>query len=155
MIFPVIVINTGPIFGAILSFFLSQSTQNMDNSTPLKQVSLQAREELFPPLGIVSQSPLNKGIASVFLRLENSQMQPTNIRIIDIKITNTSAQVIEGFASQCQTIDLKPLENSQIVIELFSQEGYGNNLEVQAVVIYQINGQKYQLTSSPSLVSKL
>lgn len=54
MLFPIIVIDTQPIVWAVLSFFLAQEIPSMDNSTPLKQVTLHAREESLPRLGILS-----------------------------------------------------------------------------------------------------
>lgn len=120
----------------------------MTNTVSLvKKVTLLAREETVPPLGVTVDPQRNIGFASVFLRLENPQASPITVTITKVEIRNISDNQLQDFHQLPQEIHLKPLENSEIVFNLTNKHGYIGKDQVKAVVTYQVADQTSMIES--------
>ncbi len=107
----------------------------------VKSVTLISREQKTPPLGIAQKPNRDIGLAAVFLRLENQLLDNVTVSIKSIEIRNVADNKLQNFHLSPQKIQLKPLENSEVVFHLKNQTGYFNHQQVKAVVTYQINEQ--------------
>ncbi|MCF2149338.1 hypothetical protein IQ276_023485 [Desmonostoc muscorum LEGE 12446] len=120
----------------------SSPTLIMTNNTALvKKVTLIAREENLPPLGVPVDPQRNIGFASVFVRLENPQETPVTVTITKVEIRNLSDGKLQDFQQTPQKIELKPLENSELAFQLTNKRGYAGKDKVKAIVTYQIEDQ--------------
>jgi hypothetical protein len=100
-----------------------------------------AREERIPPLGVPENPNRDTGFASVFVRLENPQEKTIKVMIEKIEIRNEYDGKLQFFTFSPQTIELKPLENSEIAFQLSNKIGYGGQEKVKAIVTYRIGNQ--------------
>jgi hypothetical protein len=123
-------------------------TSETDNF--IKNVTLIAREEKRPPLGIPQNPNRDIGFASIFLRIENPTEENANILIINIEIRNAFDERLQSFSQSPQEISLKPLENSEMVFNLTNKTGYSGQEKVKAVVTYQV-GKKVNLIESEAV----
>lgn len=129
----------------------SSPTPIMTNNTSLvKKVTLIAREQNLPPLGVPVDPQRNIGFASVFLRLENPQATPITVTITKVEIRNLSDGKLQDFQQLPQEIKLKPLENSEVVFQLANKTGYIGKDKVKVVVSYKI-GEKMSIIESESV----
>ena len=119
------------------SDYLPALTMN-SNSSLVKKVTLIAREENLPPLGVPIDPQRNIGFASVFLRLENPQLTSVTVRVTKVEIRNLSNEELQIFQHSPQEIQLKPLENSEVVLQLTNKSGYIGRDQVKAIVTYKI-----------------
>ena len=119
------------------SDYLPALTMN-SNSSLVKKVTLIAREENLPPLGVPIDPQRNIGFASVFLRLENPQLTSVTVRVTKVEIRNLSNEELQIFQHSPQEIQLKPLENSEVVLQLTNKSGYIGRDKVKAIVTYKI-----------------
>ena len=93
------------------------------------------------------------GFASISMTFENKTEQPINLRLQTIAIFPVgSKQPLMSLAATDLT--LGPLEIAPQQYQLSNQEGYGNLAQVEAVVIYQLDGQSHTLRSSSVNVSE-
>lgn len=104
----------------------------------VKKVTLIAREENLPPLGVPIDPQRNIGFASVFLRLENPQLTSVTVTVTKVEIHSLSNKELQNFQHSPQEIQLKPLENSEVVLQLTNKSGYIGSDKVKAIVTYQI-----------------
>lgn len=117
----------------------AQMTINPAEMTQIiKNVTLIAKEEKLPPLGIPNKSDRDLGFASVFLRLENPQQKDVAITIQNIEIRNADNGEKQNFTYSSQNMTLKPLENAEIAFHLTNKIGYIGQDRVKAIVTYQI-----------------
>lgn len=116
---------------------LPAPTMNSNRSL-VKKVTLIAREENLPPLGVPIDPQRNIGFASVFLRLENPQVTPVTVTVTKVEIRNLSNEELQSFQQSPQEIQLKPLENSEVVLQLTNKSGYIGRDQVKAIVTYKI-----------------
>ncbi|MBE9219398.1 hypothetical protein [Dolichospermum flos-aquae] len=124
------------------------------NKSLVKKVILIAREENLPPLGVPIDPQRNIGFASVFLRLENPQLTPVTVRVTKVEIRNLSNEELQTFQQSPQEIQLKPLENSEVVLQLTNKSGYIGSDKVKAIVTYKIAEETNIIESEPVEVSR-
>ena len=133
----------------------SSSVPIMTNTASLvKKVTLIAREQILPPLGVPVDPQRNIGFASVFLRLENPQPTPITVTVTKVEIRSLSDNQLQGFQQLPQEIKLKPLENSEIVFNLTNKHGYIGKHQVKAVVTYQVANDSSIIESKPVQISQ-
>jgi single-stranded DNA-specific DHH superfamily exonuclease len=120
----------------------------------IKSITLLARQETRPPLGVLSASNRDMGFASVFLRIENSSEQNTKLIIQKIEILNTSDRKVQKFSQQEQEIHLHPLENSENAFHLTNKTGYVGQDKVKAAITYKVGSQVYVIESDPVNVKR-
>ena len=130
---------------------------NMSSATDLfiRRVTLIAREEKRPPLGVPPQPNRDIGFASVFLKIENLTEANATLSIDKIEIRNASDSRLQAFSHSPQDIHLKPLEHSELVFHLTNKTGYSGQDNVKAVVTYQTTGQVSVVESEPVEVKRL
>jgi hypothetical protein len=124
------------------------------NKSLVKKVILIAREENLPPLGVPIDPQRNIGFASVFLRLENPQLTSVTVRVTKVEIRSLSNGELQSFQQSLQEIQLKPLENSEVVLQLTNKSGYAAKDQVKAIVTYQIGDKISIIESEPVEVSR-
>ena len=145
--------------GVLSTYANSQSdslpalTMNSNRSL-VKKVTLIAREENLPPLGVPIDPQRNIGFASVFLRLENPQLTSVTVRVTKVEIRNLSNEELQSFQQSPQEIQLKPLENSEVVLQLTNKSGYIGRDQVKAIVTYKIAEEISIIESEPVEVSR-
>lgn len=88
------------------------------------------------------------GFASLSFALENKTEQPIVIKIISIEVIPVKSKKAL-MSLPARDLTLHPLEIAPQRYQLSNRDGYGNVEQVEAVVIYQVNGQRYTLRSSP------
>lgn len=120
----------------------------------VKSVTLMAREENRPPLGVPRNSNRDIGFASVFLRIENTGEKNANLVIQKIEIRNASDGKIQKFSQSPQEIRLHPLENSENAFYLTNKTGYSGQDKVKAVVTLKIGFQVSVIESEPVAVER-
>ncbi|MDB9460231.1 hypothetical protein PN480_15275 [Dolichospermum circinale CS-1225] len=120
----------------------------------VKKVTLIAREENLPPLGVPIDPQRNIGFASVFLRLENPQLTSVTVTVTKVEIRNLSNEELQSFQHLPHKIQLKPLENSEVVLQLTNKSGYIGRNQVKAIVTYQIGDETSIVESEPVEVSR-
>ncbi|MCW5315185.1 hypothetical protein GTQ43_15615 [Nostoc sp. KVJ3] len=114
----------------------------MTNNTSLvKKVTLIARKENLPPLGVPVDPQRNIGFASVIIQLENPQETTVTVNLTKVEIRNSSDGQLQDFQQTPQEIKLKPLENSELAFQLTNKTGYVGKDKVKAIITYQIEGQ--------------
>jgi hypothetical protein len=123
------------------------------NKSLVKKVTLIAREENLPPLGVPIDPQRNIGFASVFLRLENPQLTPVTVTVNKVEIRSLSSVKLQNFQYSLQEIQLKPLENSEVVLQLTNKSGYISRDQVKAIVTYQVGDETSIIESEPVEVS--
>jgi hypothetical protein len=106
-----------------------------------------AREEIRPPLGISPQPNRDIGFASIFVNLENHQDINQSVTIQKIEIRNIGDNRLQFFTFESRRIELKPLENSVIDIQLTNKTGYVGQGKVKAIVTYQVGNQVEKIES--------
>ncbi|MDB9535831.1 hypothetical protein PN451_08265 [Dolichospermum planctonicum CS-1226] len=124
------------------------------NRSFVKKVTLIAREENLPPLGVPIDPQRNIGFASVFLRLENPQLTPVTVTVTKVEIRSLSSGKLQNFQHSPQEIQLKPLENSEVVLQLINKSGYIGSDQVKAIVTYKIAEETNIIESEPVEVSR-
>ncbi|WP_339376459.1 hypothetical protein [Calothrix sp. NIES-2098] len=124
-----------------------------NNNSLIKKVTLIARQENLPTLGIPDAPQRNIGFASVFIYLENPQLNTVIVKIRKVEICNLLDGKLQNFQSQYKEIELKPLENSEIAIKLANKSGYAVHDRVKAVVTYDINNQSNTIESEAVTVN--
>jgi hypothetical protein len=123
--------------------------------TPIKKVTLLAREEKTPPIGQPLTHNRDIGFASVFIHLENPDKE-RNSRVIiqNIEIVNYSEGQLQNFIYLPTEIVLRPLENSKQLFALKNKTGYLGQEKVKAIVTYQTGNEVNLISSEPIEVIK-
>jgi len=109
--------------------------------------SLRAREEQVPPRGIPLQADRDLAFADVFVRLQNPQTQVVRLTLEKIDICNIPSNQLQDFSFSAQPVELKPLENSELVFHLSNKTGYTGGHQVKAVLTYRVSDQRYMIES--------
>lgn len=120
----------------------------------VKNVTLLAREEKSPPPGKAPTSNRDIGLASVFIRLENTQEKDINLIIKSIQIQSVADGSVQMASQSPQEVRLRPLENSENVFHLTNKTGYSGRGQVKAVITYQLEDQVAVIESSPVEVKR-
>lgn len=120
----------------------------------VKNVTLLAREEKSPPPGKAPTSNRAIGLASVFIRLENTQEKDINLIIKSIQIQSVADGSVQVASQSPQEVRLRPLENSENVFHLTNKTGYSGQGQVKAVITYQLEDQVAVIESSPVEVKR-
>lgn len=141
-------------FASSPRILLSSHSYMSSKNVKIKSITLLARQETSPPLGIPSASNRDMGFASVFLRLENSSEQNTKLIIQKIEIRNASDEKVQKFSQQRQEIHLHPLENSENAFHLTNKTGYVGHDRVKAVITYKVGFQVSVIESDPVNVKR-
>jgi hypothetical protein len=102
------------------------------------KVSLIAREEKLPSIGIRPDANRDIGFATVFLNLENHQEKNQTIIIQNIEIYSIADNQLQPFVFTSKQIELRPLENAMIDMHLTNKAGYLGQGRFKAVVTYKI-----------------
>jgi hypothetical protein len=134
---------------------LSKATMPSSVNAVLKSVTLLAREEKTPPLGVPANANRSIGFASVFLRLENPKEKDVSLTVQRVEIRNTVDGNVQLSDSSPQQIHLRPLENSEIVFHLTNKIGYSQHNQVKAVINYTIGDRTQLIESTPVEVQRL
>jgi hypothetical protein len=118
-----------------------------DRDNLIQNVTLVPKVERIPPLGVPQNRDRDIGFASVFVRLENPQEANATVMIKSIEIRSATNGQLQDFNQPPQTIELKPLENSEIVFHLTNKTGYIGLDKVKAIVTYQIGDRVVSIES--------
>jgi hypothetical protein len=111
------------------------------------RLRLIAREERLPPVGIPAQLDRNIGFADIFIRLDNPKDAKIQLVLEKIEICDVSHDVLQNFSFLPQTIELKPLENSELVFHLKNKTGYAKKGKVKAILRYRFENKEYVIES--------
>lgn len=120
----------------------------------IKILTLLAREERKPPVGVSPAANRDIGFASVFLRLENTNKEDATLIVKTIQIQNIADNSIQMASKSPQSIHLKPLENLENAFHLTNKTGYSGQDKVKAVIIYQLGDQVQVIESIPVKVKR-
>jgi hypothetical protein len=116
-------------------------------------LSLMAREERLPPLGLPPDPNRDIGFATVMVRLNNPCNVQQTISIDAIEIRCIADQQRQPFTFKPRTLELKPLENSVVDLHLTNTVGFLCNDSVQAVVnVRQGSGPSATLCSEATAI---
>jgi hypothetical protein len=113
----------------------------------IKSITLIAREEKLPPLGVPQQPNRDVGFASVFVRLQNPQAKEVIFLIKKIEIYSAYTSKIIMANEQPQEIRLHPLENSENAFYIKNKTGYEGQNKVKAVITYEVDSQTHTIES--------
>ncbi|MEB3355759.1 MAG: hypothetical protein VKK04_03370 [Synechococcales bacterium] len=116
----------------------------------IAEVSLIARVEPLPPLGVEAPVDHPTGFADIFLVVENPGNQNAQIVVRRVAILSDRHQEIpfpEADSELPRAIALKPMENAVIDLHRSSTGGYGQTTMVRASVVYEVEGIAYQIES--------
>ena len=133
--------------------FMKEMNMPITENLPIKNITLVPREERIPPKGVSPHPNRDIGFADVFVHLENSQETIIKIKIQKIEIRNASDSKLQDFSFVPQTVELKPLENSELVFHLSNKTGYVGQDKVKAVLAYQVKNQVRVIESEPVTVN--
>jgi hypothetical protein len=132
----------------------NKCTMSSTQGIVVKTVNLISTEEKKPPIGTTVKPNRDIGFASVFLSLENQNLADANFVIKSIEIRNVSDNSLQNFQSICETVKLKPLENSTVAFNLTNKTGYKTNGKVKAIIKYQLGSQIKKVESPAVEVDK-
>lgn len=118
------------------------------------KVTLLAREEKTPPIGVPVNPHRDIGFASVFIRLANLKESDSEITIQNIKIINLVDAQSQNFSFHPKEIILRPLENSEQVFHLKNKTGYLGKEPVKAIVTYRIGNLIREINSDLTEVQR-
>ncbi|MFM6200094.1 MAG: hypothetical protein ACKPE1_13300, partial [Dolichospermum sp.] len=76
------------------------------------------------------------------------------VRVTKVEIRNLSNEELQSFQHSPQEIQLKPLENSEVVLQLTNKSGYIGSDKVKAIVTYKIAEETNIIESEPVEVSR-
>lgn len=131
-----------------------ETNLNMSKIVVTKPLTLQIWENnpQFPAPGTRLNLNLPVGFASLSFTLENKTQNSILIKFISIEVHSVDNKIIL-MSMPAQNITIHPLEISPQRYQLSNKNGYGNINQVEAVVIYELEGQQYTLKSSPVKIS--
>lgn len=120
---------------------------SFNSAVIINQVTLQVREEKYPPDGVAPKSDRDVGFADVFLSIENLKQEQVSLVIKQIQLLNAANQV--QLATQRPTeIHLHPLESSVNDFHLTNQTGFKGSKTLKAVITYQVGNQTQTIEST-------
>ncbi|MGF1495267.1 MAG: hypothetical protein ACFB8W_00365 [Elainellaceae cyanobacterium] len=125
------------------------------NSPHISQVSLIAREEPLPPLGVETPTDYPVGYADIFLTIENPRNQEAQIVLQQVTLLSDRGQVLpftEENHNLPRAIPLGPMENAIIDLHRSSLTGYSQTATVRAIVTYEVDGVTYRIESSGAAI---
>lgn len=133
-----------------------QSTGYAQQNPPMNKVvitqplSLQVwqNDPSLPMPGTQPGSDRHVGFASLSFTVENKTEQPITLRLLAIEVRAVGSQK-PLMSVPVKDITLNPLEISPQRYQISNREGYGNVKQVEAVIVYQLEGKSYTLRSSP------
>ncbi len=120
----------------------------------ITQITLQAREESRPPVGVHSSTDRDIGFADVFVTLENPTTTDTRITIQRIEIQDSHNHQVYLTMPAAQEIHLRPAEVSIHDLHLTNKTGYPGQHPVKAIVTYQVQGSDRVIESSPVEINR-
>lgn len=126
-----------------------QTTMPSIRNVAIRSITLQAREEIQPPVGIPPRPNRDIGFATVFLRVENPKQEDATLIVKSVEIRNVSDGARQDFSQPAQAINLRPLENSELAFHLTNKTGYSGQDRVKAVVTYEVGEQLLVIESDP------
>ena len=88
------------------------------------------------------------GFASLSFTFENKTEQTLTLKLQAIEVRAVDSKRLL-MSLPARDLILKPLEIAPQRYQLSNQEGYGNVDKVEALVIYQLDGQSYTMRSAP------
>jgi hypothetical protein len=122
-----------------------KSRMNVSDSLSLQ---IWQEDPNLPPNGISPTADRPLGFASLSFLLENKTEMPIVLRLQRIEIRPVGAEK-PLMSLPAKDLTLGPLEYAPQRYQLSNREGYGNIKQVEAVVIYQLDGQQHTLRSAP------
>jgi len=113
----------------------------------INQVTLQVREEKFPPDGVAPKSDREVGFADVFLSIENLKQGQINFVVKQIQILNASTNQVQLTTQNPTEIHLHPLESSVNDFHLTNKTGFKESKSLKAIITYQVGNQTQTIES--------
>jgi hypothetical protein len=101
-------------------------------------VSLAAREDTLPPLGIPPKPDRDVAYATVFVKLANQRDTHQSVTLQALVIRSEPEQQHEPFAFTPRTVELKPLEHVLVDIHLRKPTVFLAKERVRAIVRFQV-----------------
>lgn len=123
------------------------SPMSLTSDVIIKQVTLQVREEKFPPDGVTPKADREVGFADVFLSIENLQHEKVSVVVKQVQILSASTNQIQLTTQRPTAIHLHPLESSVNDFHLTNKTGFQANKSLKAVVTYQVGNQTQTIES--------
>lgn len=131
--------------------------QSVSSKTTLSvsNITLRAREEKLLPPGATPNPNRDIGFASVFLRLENLNLEKAKLIVKKIEIRNTFNHQVQMVDLSPQEIHLRPLENREESFEITNKTGYFKYGQVKALITYQTGDIEEVIESKPVAIERL
>jgi hypothetical protein len=101
-------------------------------------VSLAAKEDTLPPLGLPPKPDRDLAFATVFVTLANQLETNQSVTLHALEIRTEPGQQPDPFAFTPQTVELKPLEHAVLDIQLRKPTLFLAKDRVKATVRYQV-----------------
>lgn len=101
-----------------------------------------------PPVGISPSANRQIGFAVVSFILENKTQQPISLILQKIEVRSLRSEY-PLMSLPAKNLTLGGLEYAPQRYQLSNKQGYGNVKAVEAVVVYQLDGKQYTLSSAP------
>jgi hypothetical protein len=114
-------------------------------------VTLAAREETLPPLGLPPDPQRDRAFATVFLRLENPREIRQTLTLEAIEIRSDPEKQLEPFAFEPRVLALQPLEHAVIDIQLSKPAPYRAKDRLRAIVRYRLGDQPEAMVASDAV----
>lgn len=114
-------------------------------------VTLAAREETLPPLGLPPDPQRDRAFATVFLRLENPRETRQTLTLEAIEIRSDPEKQLEPFAFESRVLALQPLEHAVIDIQLSKPTPYRAKDRLRAIVRYRLGDQPEAMVASDAV----
>jgi hypothetical protein len=130
------------------------STMTHATDITLTNITLQAREELRPPVGSKPQPDRDIGFATLFYQFENHREADQAVTIDQVQIQNAHSGRIYMQTEAPQTLHLRPLEISANDVHLNNKTGFAGAGQVRAVITYTLAGRQETLTTEPITYSR-
>jgi hypothetical protein len=106
----------------------------------------------FPAPGTPPGTDIPVGFASLSFTLENKTQHSILIKLLAVEVRSISNKKLL-MSMPAKDLILHPLEIAPQRYQLSNKNGYGNINQVEAIVIYELDGQQYTLESSPVKIS--
>jgi hypothetical protein len=144
--------NSSPVEASRKTQPPTRFSQNSFRQTMIvtQPLTLQIRQEdpRFTAPGTPAGRERFLGHAALSFTLENQQKQPVIVELQTIEIRAVGHEK-PLMSLPARTLTLQPLEIAPQRYQLSNREGFGKITEVEAVVIYEVDGQKVTLRSKP------
>ena len=118
------------------------------------QIRVWQKSSKLIPIGARGGKTCPLGFAELSFTLINETEQPLSLELTTIEVRPIGRD--EPLMSLPeQNIQLNPLEAARQQYQLCRRQGYGSAEWVEAIVVYQVGGQRYTLFSSPVYVQPM